>query len=568
MNITNKKNGKFTENYRVRVGLLLHTLIQPRWLYDLLRNIQQDPKLKIVITIISPLHIGSKKRGLGRCLFSLYKRIDRRIFAVEEDPLAMCSLDKLVENVPQKTLDNVSYIENNFDVIGGIDKIRDLELDVILYFGEHCPGEKLNNLARNNIWMPVFNDAAKRSVSLPAFYGMKEGEHVLSNELIQISNTHAEDRLIDRSWTSNNNISLYLNQIKLYRKSANSIIRALHRIVITGLPYAAKYVIPVLMDRNKKSDKTIGELIKFFYRIISAMLMYKIRRKLFSDCWFIAFKINPKNRNLPTDFSEFHILKPPKDRVWADPFPWVYKDRYYIFFEEIIFKDKKHHLIALYENSKSKNRGHISVVEIYPDGQVSSTSVVLEKKHHLSFPFLFEYEGELYMIPETSTNNTIECYKCMHFPNDWAFHSVLMKNVRTADTVLKEIDGTWWMFTSISENKIGNNDDVFLFSSKNPFGKWHAHPENPIVSDVRYARQAGGIFKLNGRLYRPSQDSSKRYGFATNLQEIIQIDRQRYKERTAYKILPEWTKGVKTTHTLNSVNGLIVIDGSREKLKL
>ena len=45
---------------------------------------------------------------------------------------------------------------------------------------------------------------------------------------------------------------------------------------------------------------------------------------------------------------------------------------------------------------------------------------------------------ELYMIPETAGNRTIELYKCVEFPMHWELSQVLMKDVYAVDpTILK-----------------------------------------------------------------------------------------------------------------------------------
>ena len=80
---------------------------------------------------------------------------------------------------------------------------------------------------------------------------------------------------------------------------------------------------------------------------------------------------------------------------------------------------------------------------------------IIEKPYHLSYPFVFSYDNEFYMIPETGSNSTIELYKCLEFPEKWEMAAILMKDVRAYDTTILHKDGKWWLFTNICENEGG-----------------------------------------------------------------------------------------------------------------
>ncbi len=105
-------------------------------------------------------------------------------------------------------------------------------------------------------------------------------------------------------------------------------------------------------------------------------------------------------------------LVPPRDRFWADPQIIERNGLYYVFIEELMYRDHK---------------GRIAVLTIDKDGNASEPQTVLERPYHLSYPFLFEWEGELFMIPETSAAETIEVYRCDRFPDQWSLERVLMK---------------------------------------------------------------------------------------------------------------------------------------------
>jgi len=113
----------------------------------------------------------------------------------------------------------------------------------------------------------------------------------------------------------------------------------------------------------------------------------------------------------------FVRLDPPRGGFWADPFPLQRDGRSYIFFEEL---------------PAGSSKAHISVIEVNRDGSTSAPVKVLERDYHLSYPFLVEEGGELYMIPETASNRTVEVYRCVDFPTKWKLERVLLKDVMCA----------------------------------------------------------------------------------------------------------------------------------------
>ena len=105
------------------------------------------------------------------------------------------------------------------------------------------------------------------------------------------------------------------------------------------------------------------------------------------------------------------------------------------------------------------------------------------------------------------------------------------------------------------------NVELFLFYADDLFsGDWKAHPQNPIISDVKSARPAGSLFVKDGKLIRPSQDCSKGYGHGIDLNEIEVLSETEYRERRILSIRPDWDKRIVATHTFASCGDLTVID--------
>ncbi len=167
------------------------------------------------------------------------------------------------------------------------------------------------------------------------------------------------------------------------------------------------------------------------------------------------------------------------------------------------------------------------------------------------------------MIPETNQNKTIELYKCCDFPYIWKFEKYIMENISGTDTTLFHYENKWWLFTTIDQTGgvSSCSTELFLFYSDDPImGKWVSHPLNPVVSDESRARCAGKIFIDDGKIYRPSQDCSIRYGRGLNINHITKLNEQEYNEVLLKEIKPDWDPKLKGVHTINSDKDMIIID--------
>jgi hypothetical protein len=279
-------------------------------------------------------------------------------------------------------------------------------------------------------------------------------------------------------------------------------------------------------------------------KLIVRILLEVYRRNFYPDQWELLMNLDPHTKR---ELSEFSRISPPRDRFWADPHVMLKESNYYVFIEEYIYRAKK---------------GRISVLEIDRKGNYKQPIPVLEKDYHLSFPFVFDLMGQYFMIPESCEHRTIDLYKCTSFPNRWQHKMTLMRDVTAVDTTLLYIQGKWWLFTAIAEQEeAAPQFELFLFYSEELFtDRWHAHPMNPIVSDVKRARAAGGIFIKDGVVYRPSQDCSHGYGYGFDLNEIVTLSETEYCERTMISVRPDPAGRIIATHTYATLGNIMIVD--------
>jgi hypothetical protein len=278
------------------------------------------------------------------------------------------------------------------------------------------------------------------------------------------------------------------------------------------------------------------------------MMTKLIRRVFFEEQWFIAFSLRQKQNLFQQRAEDFWQITPPPRHFYADPFLFTWKGKDYVFFEDFEYQNRK---------------GAISCIAVNGAGSWTAAVKVLEREYHLSYPCVFEWENEIYMIPETSKRHTIELYKAVEFPLHWKFEKVLLEGVIASDnTLFKALDGKFWLLSSIGAvcDSLG---PLYAFISESPVGGWASHRLNPIVLDSLRSRPAGQLFWHEGNLFRPSQDCSVVYGGTIILNRIDAMSEEAYTETPIAVLDPKWLPGSSRTHTINRSDQFEVRDALR-----
>lgn len=181
--------------------------------------------------------------------------------------------------------------------------------------------------------------------------------------------------------------------------------------------------------------------------------------------------------------------------------------------------------------NRRNNRGEIGLATSPDLVAWQYQRIVLAEPFHLSYPQVFEWQGDCYMIPETNKTRSIRLYRADPFPTQWTPVHTLMTGLPYSDATLFRHDDRWWLFTETSAMK---HDTLRLYFADDLLGAWTEHPASPIVQgNARTARPAGPIVPFQGRLIRFAQDCAPRYGMGVAAFEIDELTPTRYAERLA-----------------------------------
>jgi hypothetical protein len=156
--------------------------------------------------------------------------------------------------------------------------------------------------------------------------------------------------------------------------------------------------------------------------------------------------------------------------------------------------------------------------------------IILERPWHLSYPFVFEWKNETYLMPEGSTHGGVEIYRATAFPWEWSFERRLLPDWTLVDSTVFEHEGRLWLLAGARTGRGSDWDELFAWHAPALEGPWTPHRLNPIKSDCRSARPGGRPLRIGDRLLRPAQCCEHSYGEALVWLEIRTLTPDAFEE--------------------------------------
>ena len=538
------------EKRPLRVALLVDSLTQPRWVANIIRDLKSSSFAEICLVVKNEAttpdqpsgRLQAYWRNRSYLLYAFYNRLDARVAMNDTDAFEDVEVQELLADCPVVGVSPLMKKFSDWFPDEAVEKIRSYDLDVAISFGFRILRGEALRIAKHGVWSYHHGDNLVNRGGPAGFWEVMDRAPISGSMLQVLSEDLDNGEVLDRTWLrTSDRFSVRLSKNNLYWRSSSFVMRKLRELYEQGTVAREKNSFRPYYNRLHKMPSN-AELLPKLARLSWAYATNKLRYAFCFDQWTLAYRFRTSPTDPNNSFYRFTHLTPPKDKFWADPFPVKFEDKYFVFFEEYLYKDDK---------------AHISVMELTKSGATEPVPV-LKRDYHLSYPFMLQWQGRHYMIPETGGNRTVEVYKCESFPGDWKLETVLLEGVPARDATLFEVDGLWWMFVAIADTD--SSDELHLYYSSSPLGPWKPHKQNPVKSDVRNSRPAGRPFYWNGDLYRPAQDSSQRYGYAMTINRIQRLTPDEFVEQEVSKILPQWRRDLRGTHTLNMCEDLTIID--------
>jgi hypothetical protein len=536
----------------LRIGVLLDSLTAPRWVAKIMQDIAAAPFVNLSLVIVDATDEQSRpatwrewfarqRAAAPYRLWEWYQAADYRRFCGEgADPFEPTDVTPLVRGAELLRVEPLRVRFVDRFRAEDVQQVRDAHLDVMLRFGFRIVKGEILEAARYGMWS-LHHDDNRSYRGGPALFWEVYERNPESGTVLQIL-TDALDggKVIYRSIGATNFASVYKNRRATYWKSAEFMMRRLgdlHRDGWASLQALDTYNEPNTYARGIYRRPTNRKMLRF----LAQTYAYRVREKVLStleEQWVLAFRRRGSD-------DRFRIVDPPADRFYADPFLAEHDGRTFVFFEDYSYVERK---------------GTLACAELSANG-IGEPHTVLAGPDHLSYPSLFQWRGEWFMLPETGARRRVEIWRARRFPEEWELETVALNGFDACDATVWEHDGRWWMFVTRCVAGGPRAEEVSLFHADTPLGPWRPHRANPVISDAAHARPAGALYRDGDALIRPSQDARGGYGQAITLSRIDRLNPREYRETPIGSIRPTWHPLVRGTHTIARSSMFEVVDG-------
>ena len=532
----------------LKLAAVISSVAIPRWIATCLQEIDRSPQVELEVVCVLPSTASSSSGGESPRVtlpLQIYRKLDRVLF-----PAPGVSFDQPAELQPH--VDGAAVLECT-SLSQLEQKLAELDLDVVLQLGPGATHKQLGRCAKQGLWALSHGCDAKCSDQLDGFW------EVINNEPVTISRLYAysddgSPQLLAESNTHTRAYSAHRNQNALRWKGIDLVLHQLAAVFhdTTSMSAACESRTEPHSENHSPAPLSSAESSNSLGNI--RRLAWDIARRTCTslttvEWWSVAVNVAPGQNPLEPRMTDFQEIKSPAGTFWADPFILQREDKNYLFVEEFVYRSSK---------------GHLAFVELDSAGNYLRHGPIIEKESHLSYPFVFEWEGETYLVPENSASGEVTLYQCTEFPDKWVKKSTLLSGVSSVDPTLFHHEGRWWLF--ISEGRV-TFDELCIYHADSLAGPWIPHKRNPVKADVRSSRPAGKIFQHEGQLYRPAQDCTREYGYAIVINRILELSPDSYREEEVSRILPDWRPDLHGTHMFNHAGNVTVIDQKFRRLR-
>ena len=278
--------------------------------------------------------------------------------------------------------------------------------------------------------------------------------------------------------------------------------------------------------------------------------MRPIKDLFIEEYWNIAFRNYTEEDSVVSGENKktkFDVLKANKRFWYADPFLFEKDGKTYLFVE-------------MFDNKTEV--GVIGCSE-FINGKFTEPEVVLEESFHLSYPYVFEKDGKILMMPETHEDGCIQFYEAVEFPKKWKKLSVAVNDVNVVDTVIE--NGMFIGSAICPENDM--SIDICVYDKDG-----NKMPYSPVYKRCLDRRGAGMCFSFKNERIRPAQSCENGlYGGKIIFYKINQCDKERYSEEKFSEITPAMIEvngleNVSGIHTYARTGKIEIVDAKSERI--
>lgn len=538
------------------------------WELMIIQNIMNNPSLKLNLLIKDGRINNIKKNSirnqnfrlskisnlLGKVLFKLQLNIEKKIIYKAHQNTESSEIISYLENIP--TI-NLKPIHNgNSDVFSeeDVEIIKSFNLDILFKHEFNTINGDILNSSKYGVWVLSFSGLSNKDSNQVGLREIIMKQSFVIVSLFKLTQDIERPLIIDKAYYNlDHHFSFFRTNILIKESSVSFLFKNLKELRQVGYLDLETLDSPLNTYNPVPNIKNTFKYLFIYYNTLFQILSKKIFSQFGKryECWTLFIG---NGDFLEATLNEINPIKLPKGVFWADPFLFKYKDTTYVFFENFPYSEKKGKISC----GVIKNNEVVNVIDI------------LDLEYHLSYPFVFEEDGEIYLMPETSANNRLEIYKCINFPKKWELFSTAFEGEHVVDAFFynDSLKQKWLFINKMGAPNTSFDNELYIYKVDSiKLNLIEPHKQNPVIIDSRVARNGGDIFKYKNEFYRPSQRNTDGiYGKALNINKIEKLSLEEYSEKTVRVVEPNFRKGLMSMHHLHQIDDSFVFDAGYRKI--
>lgn len=551
----------------MRIGILIKEFeALANWELRIINRILKDPSLELSLLILdgrvgkdSQKTLKSKlkklfksKNILGTLVFAFQRKIESILFKEKWSVNKTNIIEELDKINTIKTTPERKGFLDIFDS-NDVEKIKDYNLDIILRHEFNIIRGEILQASKYGIWSFHHADNSINRGGPPGFWEIVLKQPSVGVTLQKLTPELDGGFIIDKAFF-NRHWSYVQTSTLVLEASVSILFKNIKKLQNGEFTPSKSLVYYNPLYKIPKLGAMITYLLHFYSKLTSKIIT-RINYKIFGikyNCWTLFIG---KGDFLNSTLFRLKPQKLPKNEFWADPFIFNYEDNNYVFFENYDYKT---------------SIGKISCGKIYKNKLVDIVDV-LEKDYHLSYPFIYKENEDIFLMPESSANNRLEIYRCIKFPNEWELYTTAFEGEKVVDAFFynDKFNSKWLFVNKQSGFDFPLYSELYIYKVHSPDLKdLEPHKNNPVIINSEIARNGGAIFEYENEIYRPSQANINGiYGRALNINKIEKLSIDTYVEKTIVRVHPNFRKGLSAMHHLHQSNGKFVIDAAYRRRK-
>lgn len=529
----------------LRIAAVVAQDTVPAWIRRVLEDCMSNSACYLAGAFVATPVDSTTSPAKGVFPRSLYERLDARLFPADPDAFARVCLPS---GIRVQRGDMIFTSDRTELGPATVASLLAEQVDVVVGLGV----PRLEGVSSTDIsvWTLEIGGRPLASWTEGSAPELVAGKHLI---VITLRETGSAPRLpgeIRRTVTSVVPWSTNLTRNKAAWSAANMVGHALCHAQLR-VPFPKSANLPLDSSDSVQADRSRTSAVAFPFRQIMGLTTHALVRSVARDEWHVAYRVRRDGQLGFDEGGGYRILPAPPGHSYADPLLIEHGNRHWLFMEDLVY---------------AKGRARIVCVELGENTAKIEATPVLDKPHHLSYPFVFKRGSDIFMVPESGETNSIELFRAVSFPDRWEGLGAILSGLWGSDATLIEHGGMLWMFLTVARRGMHPSDELHLYYAADLLGPWESHRMNPIVTDVRAGRGAGRIFSQDGVLIRPAQDSARRYGHAINFQALKVLSEDDYQEETVGRLDPRQLHAA-ATHTYNFDQRYEVVDCLRPRAR-